>query len=131
MCYAASYLKIENPTPYTLRNSSKLQHGINFAYGGTGIFNTLVDGPNMTLQIDSLEKLIQQKVYTKPDLESSIALLSAAGNDYAAFLVKNKTIVVSNECFIIFSSLAHTLNLMILHIRIICFHCSSNKMTRV
>ncbi|BAT94545.1 hypothetical protein LR48_Vigan02g181400 [Vigna angularis] len=80
--YIASYLKIESPTPYALRNSSNMQYGINFAYGGTGIFNTSIDGPNMTVQIDSLEKLIQQNIYTKIDLQSSIALVNAGGNDY-------------------------------------------------
>ncbi|CAJ1976682.1 unnamed protein product [Sphenostylis stenocarpa] len=84
--YIASFLKIKSPTPYTFRNSSELQYGMNFAHGGTGIFNTLVEGPNMTVQIDSFEKLIQQKIYTKADLESSIALVNAAGNDYATFL---------------------------------------------
>ncbi|WJX20223.1 hypothetical protein P8452_09803 [Trifolium repens] len=87
--YIASFLKIKSPTPYALRNSSELQYGMNFAHGGTGIFNTLVDGPNMSVQIDSFEKLIEQKVYTKHDLESSIALVNAGGNDYATFVLKN------------------------------------------
>jgi hypothetical protein len=93
--HAASYLKIETPTPYALRNSSTLQYGINFAQGGTGIFQTLTNGPNMTVQIDSLEKLIQQNVYTKQDLESSVALIGASGNDYTAFIVNNRSITVS------------------------------------
>jgi hypothetical protein len=88
-------LKIETPTPYALRNSSTLQYGINFAQGGTGIFQTLTNGPNMTVQIDSLEKLIQQNVYTKQDLESSVALIGASGNDYTAFIVNNRSIMVS------------------------------------
>ena len=62
---------------------------MNFAYGGTGVFNTLVDGANMTTQIDTFEELIQQNVYTKTDLESSVALVSAAGNDYLKFLLEN------------------------------------------
>ncbi|KAL5069143.1 hypothetical protein RYX36_020030 [Vicia faba] len=89
--YIASFLKIETPTPYSLRNSSALENGINFAYGGTGVFPTLVDGPNMTVQIDSFEKLIKQKVYTKQDLQFSIALVSASGNDYITF-IKNSSI---------------------------------------
>jgi len=72
-----------------LKNSSELQYGLNFAYGGTGVFHTLIDGPNMTIQIDTFEKLIQQNVYTKSDLQSSIALVSAAGNDYLNFFAKN------------------------------------------
>lgn len=83
----ASFLKIKSPAPYSLKSSWKLQYGINFAYGGAGVFDTLIDGPNMTIQIDLFEKLIQQKVYTKSDLESSVALVSAAGNDYLKFFV--------------------------------------------
>ncbi|XP_061374314.1 GDSL esterase/lipase At5g03610-like [Gastrolobium bilobum] len=90
--YVASFLKVESPTPYALRNSSEVEYGMNFAYGGTGIFDTLVDGPNMTVQIDSFEKLIQQNVYTKLDLASSVALVNAAGNDYTTFVLKKKDI---------------------------------------
>lgn len=93
--HTASFLKIKSPTPYALRNSTEVQYGMNFAHGGTGIFNTLVDGPNMTVQIDSFEKLIKQELYTRPDLESSIALVNAAGNDYATFALKNGSIQVS------------------------------------
>lgn len=95
--YIASFLKIETPTPYALRNSSELQYGMNFAYGGTGIFPTLVDGPNVTVQIDSLEKLIEQNVYTKSDLESSIVLVNAGANDYTAFALKNRSIWEINQ----------------------------------
>ncbi|XP_058741514.1 GDSL esterase/lipase At5g03610-like [Vicia villosa] len=84
--YIASFLKIETPTPYSFRNSSTPQSGINFAYGGTGVFLTHVNGPNMTVQIDSFENLIKQNVYTKQDLQSSVALVSASGNDYLAFI---------------------------------------------
>lgn len=94
MLLAASFLKIKSPTPYTLRNSSNMQYGINFAYGGTGLFNTSIDGPNMTAQIDSFEKLIEQKIYTKHDLESSVVLVNSGGNDYTNAL-KNGSFLVS------------------------------------
>ncbi|KAK7391454.1 hypothetical protein VNO78_19870 [Psophocarpus tetragonolobus] len=90
--YVASFLKIESPTPFTFRNSSNMQNGINFAYGGTGVFNTSIDGPNVTVQIDSFQNLIQQNIYTKSDLQSSIALVNAAGNDYTNAL-KNGSII--------------------------------------
>jgi len=90
MIHAASFLKIKSPTPYVYRNSSELQYGMNFAHGGTGIFNTLGDGPNMTVQIDWFEKLIEQKIYTKTDLESSVALVNAGGNDYGTFLQRKQ-----------------------------------------
>ncbi|KAK4480411.1 hypothetical protein RD792_013484 [Penstemon davidsonii] len=91
--YIASYLGIRSPTPYEQKKieamTSKIDNGINFAYGGTGVFQTLVDLPNMTTQIDLLQQLIDQKLYTRTNLSSSIALVSLAGNDYATFLTKN------------------------------------------
>ncbi|KAL6289317.1 hypothetical protein ACE6H2_006827 [Prunus campanulata] len=86
--YIASFFSIRSPVPYALRKfgkKSKLQSGMNFAFGGTGVFDTLVSGPNLTTQIDFFEQLLQQKVYAKNDVvNSSIALVSVAGNDYAA-----------------------------------------------
>ncbi|XP_068490875.1 GDSL esterase/lipase At5g03610-like isoform X2 [Phaseolus vulgaris] len=113
--YIASYLKIKSPTPYVFRNSSEQQHGINFAHGGTGIFNTLADGPNMTVQIDSFEKLIQQKIYTKADLESSVALVNAAGNDYATFLQRKQGSIQNIQAFTTSLIQQMSLNLRRLH----------------
>ena len=59
---------------------------MNFAFGGTGVFNTMEKEPNMSVQINFFEQLVEQKIFTKRDLNSSIALVSLAGNDYAAFL---------------------------------------------
>ncbi|KAJ9695157.1 hypothetical protein PVL29_010582 [Vitis rotundifolia] len=61
---------------------------MNFAFGGTGVFDTLVALPNMTTQIDFLQELLSNKVYTWPDLQSSVALVSIAGNDYSAYLAR-------------------------------------------
>ncbi|XP_020229726.1 GDSL esterase/lipase At5g03610 [Cajanus cajan] len=80
--FFASYLKIGSPTPYAFINSTNLQSGVNFAYGGTGVFDTSIDGPNTTAQIDSFQKLIEQNNITKQDLQSSIALVNAGANDY-------------------------------------------------
>ncbi|KAK9911997.1 hypothetical protein M0R45_035873 [Rubus argutus] len=89
--YIASFLGIRSPVPYKWRKSvkkSKLVNGINFAYGGTGVFQTLISAPNMTTQIDFFQQLLEEKLYTKSDLDSSIALISLAGNDYAAYFLK-------------------------------------------
>ncbi|KAE9619292.1 putative SGNH hydrolase-type esterase domain-containing protein [Lupinus albus] len=88
----ASYLKIETPIPYALKNSSNLQNGINFAYGGTGVLKTLVDGPNLTVQIDSFEQQIKQNVYSKSDVETSIVLVNAGANDYTKFALKDRNL---------------------------------------
>ncbi|XVF41330.1 hypothetical protein PTKIN_Ptkin01aG0271800 [Pterospermum kingtungense] len=90
--YIASYLGIRSPIPYQGRkwaNGSYLGYGMNFAYGGTGVFDTLVNEPNMTTQIDFFQRLVEEKVYTEEDLKSSIGLVSVAGNDYAASLARN------------------------------------------
>lgn len=88
--YVAKFVGIKSPMPYRWRKlgGKKLCNGMNFAYGGTGVFNTLYLGPNMTTQIDFLEKLISDSVYTKSDLESSLALVTLSGNDYAAYYAK-------------------------------------------
>ncbi|XP_062000426.1 GDSL esterase/lipase At5g03610-like isoform X1 [Rosa rugosa] len=89
--YIASFLGIRSLVPYELRNTeekSTLRNGMNFAYGGTGVFETLVSAPNMTTQIDFLQQLVEEKLYTKSDLDSSVALVSLGGNDYAAYFLK-------------------------------------------
>lgn len=90
---AAQFLGIRSPLPYALRKyakKSKLENGMNFAYGGTGVFDTLVSGPNLTTQIGFFQHLLEQeKVYDKRDLiKSSVALVSVAGNDYTTHFVK-------------------------------------------
>ncbi|XP_059646719.1 GDSL esterase/lipase At5g03610 isoform X3 [Cornus florida] len=91
--YIAKFLGIKSPIPYRWRNFGikRLRNGMNFAYGGTGVFDTLILDPNMTTQIGFFEKLINDSVYTKHDLQSSLAHVSVAGNDYAAYLYKGGT----------------------------------------
>ncbi|XP_031094250.1 GDSL esterase/lipase At5g03610-like isoform X2 [Ipomoea triloba] len=85
--YIAAYLGIGSPQPYSLwkGDGEAKQYGMNFAFGGTGVFDTYVDGPNMTTQINYLQQLLQQNVYTKHDLTSSAALVSLVGNDYTKY----------------------------------------------
>nr|GLL27826.1 GDSL esterase/lipase At5g03610-like [Ipomoea trifida] len=83
--YIAAYLGIGSPQPYNLWKgyAEAKQYGMNFAYGGTGVFHyTNVDGPNMTTQINHLQQLLQQNAYAKHDLTSSAALVTSVGNDY-------------------------------------------------
>ncbi|XP_020535743.1 GDSL esterase/lipase At5g03610 isoform X2 [Jatropha curcas] len=91
--YIASFLGIESPVPYSRwKQTSKkqsLKYGMNFAYGGTGVFDTLNKEPDMGTQINLFQQLLEEKVYTKQDLNSSIALVSLAGNDYNTYLYKN------------------------------------------
>ncbi|KAK1570889.1 hypothetical protein Q3G72_008612 [Acer saccharum] len=90
--YIASYFGIKSPVPFERRNittKSGLEYGMNFAYGGTGVFKTLVDQPNMTIQIDHFQQILDKNVYTKQNLNKSVALVSVAGNDYTTFIAKN------------------------------------------
>ncbi|KAM7265698.1 hypothetical protein ACFE04_003381 [Oxalis oulophora] len=83
--FIAGYLGIETPVVYRLRPFSsrrKQKNGMNFAYGGTGVFPTRVNQPTLGQQVGLLQQLVQQNVYTKQDLDSSVALVSLAGNDY-------------------------------------------------
>jgi hypothetical protein len=67
---------------------------MNFAYGGTGVFDTSTSGPNMTAQIDIFNQLIQENVYTLSDITKSIAYVSVAGNDYNHYLATNGSLRV-------------------------------------
>ncbi|XP_057505967.1 GDSL esterase/lipase At5g03610-like [Actinidia eriantha] len=91
--YLAKYLGLQSPIPYRWRKygANKVRCGMNFAYGGTGVFNTLVLDPNMTTQIDFFQNLIKDCVYKRRDLHSSLALVTLAGNDYGAFLANGGT----------------------------------------
>ncbi|CAN1357500.1 GDSL esterase/lipase At5g03610, partial [Linum perenne] len=70
------------------------RYGMNFAFGGTGVFNTLSPDPNMTTQIDLFQQLLTQRTYSAWDLHNSVALVSVAGNDYATFLSTNRSLDV-------------------------------------
>lgn len=86
------YLGIISPVPYRVwkPDINLPKYGMNFAYGGTGVFNTINGGPNMTTQINDFQQRIQQHVFTKHDLSLSVAHVSAAGNDYSVLSVNGK-----------------------------------------
>ncbi|KAJ1394493.1 SGNH hydrolase superfamily [Sesbania bispinosa] len=92
--YIAKYLKVKSPVPYRLRKlmPQHLKYGMNFAFGGTGVFDTSVPAPNMTTQIDLLQQVIKYNVYTASDLSNSVALVSVAGNDYSHYLATNGSV---------------------------------------
>ncbi|XP_057423244.1 GDSL esterase/lipase At5g03610-like isoform X2 [Lotus japonicus] len=92
--YVAQFLGLKSPLPYEFRKEAPpqyLKYGMNFAYGGSGVFKTLAPYPNMTTQINFLEQLIEEKVFTLSDLSKSVALVSVAGNDYRYYLANNGT----------------------------------------
>ncbi|KAK7392598.1 hypothetical protein VNO78_21041 [Psophocarpus tetragonolobus] len=89
--YIAEYLGLKSPAPYKFRKlmQQKLENGMNFAYGGTGVFDTFSQNPNMTIQIDFFNQLIKENVYTTSDLYDSVAYVSVSGNDYAFYSIRN------------------------------------------
>eukprot|EP01018_Ginkgo_biloba_P012664 Gb_40026 [translate_table: standard] len=88
--FVASYFKIPSPVPYKHRNydPNLVPFGMNFAYGGTGVFDTGIGLPNATTQIDQLQRLIEDGVYSAQNLTSSLVLFSVAGNDYGYYLLR-------------------------------------------
>ncbi|CAH8360775.1 unnamed protein product [Eruca vesicaria subsp. sativa] len=92
--FLAQLLRIKLPVTYKKKDDvdkTRLQYGMSFAYGGTGVFETYADYPNMTAQIDLFEQLLGN-VYSPSDLSSSVALVSVAGYDYLNFLAKNHSL---------------------------------------
>ncbi|CAN1357496.1 GDSL esterase/lipase At5g03610 [Linum perenne] len=93
--YLARFIGVKSPIPYKWRKfgpKSLSRYGMNFAFGGTGVFNTLSPDPNMTTQIDLFQQLLTQRTYSAWDLHNSVALVSVAGNDYATFLSTNRSL---------------------------------------
>uniref|UniRef100_A0A7N0UYY6 GDSL esterase/lipase n=1 Tax=Kalanchoe fedtschenkoi TaxID=63787 RepID=A0A7N0UYY6_KALFE len=91
--YIARFVGIKTPIPYRWMNVGprRIQYGVNFAYGGTGVFQTSSSDPNMTAQIDFMQNLLNDGVYTWNDLQSSVALVTLSGNDYAFFIANNNS----------------------------------------
>ncbi|KAH7854212.1 hypothetical protein Vadar_011433 [Vaccinium darrowii] len=91
--FLAKYLGLKSPIPYRFRKyaPNRLKYGMNFAYGGTGVFNTLVNSPNMSTQIDFFQNLMDESVYKKTELEGSLSLVTVSGNDYSTYLAEGGT----------------------------------------
>lgn len=58
---------------------------MNFAVGGTGVFDTGDFQRNLTVQIDVFERQIKNGIFSLCDLDSSIALVAVSGNDYGTY----------------------------------------------
>ncbi|XP_031499546.1 GDSL esterase/lipase At5g03610-like isoform X2 [Nymphaea colorata] len=85
--FVAEYLHLPSPVPYSKREQFKWlrRYGMNFAYAGTGVFDTFTGLPDMTQQIDAFEQLIKSGLYAE-HVNSSVAFVSYAGNDYLVYL---------------------------------------------
>ncbi|KAK4833712.1 hypothetical protein QYF36_009897 [Acer negundo] len=90
--YLAKFVGIKSPITYKLRRvgGEYLSNGMNFAYGGTGVFEITSPLPNMTTQIGYFEQLIKEEVYNLLEIrQSSAAILVLSGNDYSSYLSRN------------------------------------------
>ncbi|XP_022746925.1 GDSL esterase/lipase At5g03610-like [Durio zibethinus] len=89
--FIAGYLELKTPIAYewSKKLDHRLKYGVNFAYGGTGVFDTLAPEPNMTTQIGFLQQLLDDSVFLKWGLKTSVALVSVAGNDYSNYITTN------------------------------------------
>ncbi|XP_023544735.1 GDSL esterase/lipase At5g03610-like [Cucurbita pepo subsp. pepo] len=93
--YVARIIGLKSPIPYRVVEKEGVEgakDGVNFAYGGTGVFKTGYDLPTMTTQIDFLQYLIANSTFTPQDINSSFALVSVSGNDYSYYLSTNGSI---------------------------------------
>jgi hypothetical protein len=91
--HAAKSMGIRSPIPYRWRKFGipLPKYGMNFAYGGTGVFKTSNSGPNMTTQIDFFQNLITDNVFNISDIQSSVTLVTLSGNDYLAYIGNHGT----------------------------------------
>ncbi|KAK9671520.1 hypothetical protein RND81_12G035900 [Saponaria officinalis] len=92
--FLAQSLGLKSPLPYIRRRhrSNHWKYGMNFAYGGTGVFDTDVSYPNMTKQIDMFQELLSQSIFTPQDLRHSLAHVSLVGNDYSYYLANGGSV---------------------------------------
>ncbi|XP_048134912.1 GDSL esterase/lipase At5g03610-like [Rhodamnia argentea] len=85
----AKYFGLKSPLPIQWWPLDYWEHatfGTNFAYGGTGVFDTASSDPNMTAQIDCFEGMIRSAIFKVALTQSSVALVTNSGNDYDYYL---------------------------------------------
>lgn len=76
--------------------------GMNFAVGGSGVFEPFLPPlphrlklPTLAAQIDQFEKLLHHRVIGNWNLEDSIALVAISGNDYTRVANSNKADMIA------------------------------------
>ncbi|KAH9317111.1 hypothetical protein KI387_018880, partial [Taxus chinensis] len=91
--FIASFFNMTTPVPYNQKESfpNLVPFGMNFASGGTGIFDTVSGLPNATAQIDQLQAMVRNGVYSRSSLASSLVLVSVSGNDYGFYVRRKRT----------------------------------------
>ncbi|XP_022133148.1 GDSL esterase/lipase At5g03610-like [Momordica charantia] len=88
--YFASFLGLKFPIPYVQLHDVVMHiDGVNFAFGGSGVFTTIFPVPKLTDQIDFFQGFIDNSTLTPQYIDSSIALVSVSGNDYMTYFVNH------------------------------------------
>ncbi|KAL3716095.1 hypothetical protein ACJRO7_007806 [Eucalyptus globulus] len=90
--FLAKFFRVAPPLPmawWSRAYGPHLRMGANFAYGGTGVFDTSSSDPNMTVQIDRFENLVRDAIFKVAVTQTSVALLANSGNDYYTYLAKH------------------------------------------
>ncbi|CAH2074302.1 unnamed protein product [Thlaspi arvense] len=92
--FLAILLRIQSPIPYLWKDyagNKRLRYGMNFAYGGTGVFNTQSSSPNMSIQIKYAGAWSNSQVVAKLNNETNHSAFAII-DFYNAFLTifKNK-----------------------------------------
>lgn len=95
------------------KNKLKLNRGMNFAFGGSEVFDNSPVGrsPNISTQVGFLVDLaLARRVYTiDGDLASSYALLSYSGSDYYSYIDQNPNMAVRKTFIFPYTTLVPTL----------------------
>ncbi|XP_022972691.1 GDSL esterase/lipase At5g03610-like [Cucurbita maxima] len=90
--FFANYLELKSPETFIgWRKGGRKgpKYGMNFAFGGTGVFDTSFPFPNMTTQIDFFQGLVANNIFDPKHVGSSVALVSPSGNDYSFYQERN------------------------------------------
>lgn len=85
---AAKGLQITAPPAYNRLLLSSTANGINFAEGGSGVFESPTGEfgiDRLSVQIQRFEDVVAQGLYSADQISSSFTLLAISGNDYNAF----------------------------------------------
>ncbi|KAJ7544267.1 hypothetical protein O6H91_09G071700 [Diphasiastrum complanatum] len=83
-----------SPIPYRVCNeeiyrSEIVKYGVNFAVGGSGAFQGLINTTNLRGQVDNLVSLLEAHSIELPPPQRTLALLCIGGNDYTQFFKAN------------------------------------------
>ena len=96
---------VYSPIPYAKVHTGIMNNGnvgINFAFGGSGVFPTASYCPNVSTQIDQLQGVLNNGLVSQELINASIALVLVNGNDYSHYIDSNGTIEVLPICLSIF-----------------------------